>query len=172
MADKDFEITNLRERLVELEEKIKQIDKEKSELEHNHKMELREIKNAHARQLKECEARYASTSSVIEAVKQNGDVQSDRGSVISSEDGLDPSKQLLQLEQEKERWKTEYELLLALNSEDTVDDTGETNHDREYKMKEFFYQRINELTSDKQEVQSLADSLAAEVNMILHIKLV
>lgn len=166
MADKDFEITKLRESISELEDNISQKDKCISEMEHTHKMELKELKNNYVRQLKECEARHTSTLHENE-IKQNGDLHSDKASVVSSDDGQNQiiSKQFIQLEQEKERWKTEYGLLLALQAEDPPigEDKVNKNVDKDFKLKEFFYKRINELVGDKQEVQSIANSLAAEV---------
>lgn len=170
MADKDLEISNLREQVSELQEKVSSKEDFISDLVNTHKIQIKELKHSHLQKLKECEAKYASISSDLEA-RQNGDAFSDKLSTVSSEEGQQvTSKQLLQLEQEKERWKTEYELLLALQENPTFGE-DKTVADKAFKMKEFFYKRIDNLIADKQDIQSVADSLAAEVGGLRIFKL-
>lgn len=164
MADKDLEISNLREQVSELQEKVHSKEDFISDLVDKHKIQIKELKHSQLQKLKECEAKHASISSDLEA-RQNGDAFSDKLSTVSSEEGHVTSKQLLQLEQEKERWKTEYELLLALQEELTFGE-DKTVADKMFKMKEFFYKRIDNLIADKQDIQSVADSLAAECNAL------
>lgn len=163
MTDKDLEISNLREILTELEEKLLEEQKFKSINEQKHSDELNEL-------CKQYESKLVETRTNISDFKQNGEVLSDRGSILSEDSAGDYQvqcntlkQQTLQLQSQVEHWRTEYELLKSKH--EVVEEDGENPH-CEQKTKDYFYQRIDGLMGDRQMAEGLANSLTAECSAL------
>lgn len=171
MTDKDLEISNLREIIAELEEKLLDEQKQKLINEQRHTDELKEMMKQHIMELKLTESRINSAgSSGDQEIRQNGEILSDRGSILSSDDGISDmqtqnnilKQQLYQAQNQAEHWKTEYDLLVSKNQEDNV----EEEPDCERRTKDYFYKRIDQLMAEKQLVEGMANSLTSECSAL------
>lgn len=107
MTDRELEISNLKEIITELEDKLLEERKIKTSIEQKYEIELN-----HLREKQHSVQKMVETEISFEEIKQNGDAASGRESITSSEDSI-LRQQNLELQQEAERWKNEYKLLLS-----------------------------------------------------------
>lgn len=166
MTDKDLEISNLREILTELETKLLEEQRQKLITQQRHSTEIKDLLNQHLIELKLTESRINSAgSSGDQDIRQNGEIHSDRGSILSSDDGVcDVSaqnnilkQQLFQAQNQAEHWRTEYDLLASKGQ-----DEDELELDCERRTKDYFYCRIDKLMAEQQVAEGMANSLTAE----------
>lgn len=165
MTDKDLEISNLREIIAELEEKLLEEQKQKLILEKRHCNEIKELCQQHLNELKISESRNSSGTGDHD-IKQNGEISSDKTSILSSDEDVQMQcntlkQQINEFQTQVEHWKTEYELLASQHNVDS-----DIDPDCERRTKEYFYKRIDSLMADKQYVEGMANSLSAECSAL------